>query len=173
MDIDIVQNSYPTSGAPSHHPKMMLKVLIFACPQKIKKICRNRSYVSANQCRPTLQTLPILRAWRRICRVRAGCIYSQSHEVVVVEQDSENTLNAGHFRPLYPISNILMKMELYRYISWHFGDLWTKLSHIPKEAASGSEAASFLSDVWVLILNVSQYKQLLVCLLPHLQIWRG
>ncbi len=35
MDIDTVLNSYPGGGAPSYHPKMMLKVLIYAYTQKI------------------------------------------------------------------------------------------------------------------------------------------
>ena len=35
MDLDSVLNSYPGGGAPSYHPKMMLKVLIYAYTQKI------------------------------------------------------------------------------------------------------------------------------------------
>ncbi len=35
MELDSVLNSYPGGGAPSYHPKMMLKVLIYAYTQKI------------------------------------------------------------------------------------------------------------------------------------------
>jgi len=54
MDIDKILNSYPGSDATSNHPKMKLKILIYAYTHKTKTICRNQS-------KPTLQTLPALR----------------------------------------------------------------------------------------------------------------
>ena len=35
MELDSVLNTYPGGGAPSYHPKMMLKVLIYAYTQKL------------------------------------------------------------------------------------------------------------------------------------------